>query len=263
MKKTLLIFFMGIMVITFCNPAFSVTKNLRIISMAPATTEILFSLGLDEEIVGVTSFCNYPPQALRKENIGSFSRPNIEKILSLKPDIVFATDLEQGFAVSKLMKLGVNVFISSPTSISELFDSIRFIGIKTDKEEKAEQLIHQMHTRIAAITGNAMSESQNNKPKVFVEIWHDPLMTAGKGSFIDELITLAGGENIAFDTPRPYCYFSAEQVIKRNPDYIILGYMNRGKPVNMVGSRPGWQNIKAVKNNRVYNDINPDIFLRP
>ncbi|MFH1428683.1 MAG: helical backbone metal receptor, partial [Candidatus Margulisiibacteriota bacterium] len=115
MKKAQFFIFIGIIAIAFCNPAYAATNNLRIISLAPATTEILFSLGLTDNIVGVTTFCNYPPQALRKEKIGSFSQPNIEKILSLKPDLIFAANIEQALIVSKLLKLGLNVVVSGPS----------------------------------------------------------------------------------------------------------------------------------------------------
>jgi iron complex transport system substrate-binding protein len=88
-------------------------------------------------------------------------------------------------------------------------------------------------------------------------------VTAGRGSFIDELITLAGGTNITYDTKRAYSYFSPEQVIKRNPDCIILAYMSNEKPLKIIGERLGWKDISAVKHNRIYNDINPDLILRP
>jgi len=104
---------------------------------------------------------------------------------------------------------------------------------------------------------------ENKKPKVFIEVWHDPLITAGKGSFVDELITLAGGRNIAYDTRRPYSIFSWEEVISRNPDCIILTYMEKEKPAKIMDSRLGGKEILAVKNNRVYADINPDILIRP
>lgn len=264
MKKWLLIISLILVTIFISRYSFSVqTHKLRIISLAPSTTEILFALGCDDEIVGVSSFCNYPPRAQEKEKIGTFSQPCIEKILSLKPDIIFCTGLEQAPVVKELRQLNLKVYVSDPTNIEELFNSIRDIGRFTNKDKEAKILIRKMNAVIEEINSKVKLIHQKDKPKVFVEIWNDPLMTAGYGSFIDELITLAGGVNIASDTKRPYSYFSPEQVIKRNPDCIILTYMSGEKPIKMIGQRLAWQEISAVKNNRIYNDIHPDLFIRP
>jgi len=235
----------------------------RYISLAPSTTEILFALGLDDQIVGVSSYCNYPPKAKDKENVGTFSQPNIEKILFLKPDYIFCTGLEQAQAISDLKRLNLKVYVADPKNMRELFDSISDIGKITGKDIQAQSLIKNMSEEIEAVKSEVSLLPAGKKPKVFIEIWDNPLTTAGKGSFVDELITLAGGENIAADTKRPYSIFSAEEVIIRNPDYIILAYMDQAKPVELVAKRMGWNSIVAVKNNQVYNDINPDILLRP
>lgn len=238
-------------------------KQQRIISLSPATTEILYRLGLDDEIVAVTTFCNYPPQAQKKERVGSFSQPNFEKIIMLKPDLILATGLEQASSVEKLRQLGLSIYVSDPANIEELFASLREIGSLTHREKEAMLLVNQMKAAVEAIKSRVAVVSRGEKPKVFIEIWHDPLMTAGKGSYVDELIRIAGGENIAFDAPRPYSYFSVEQVIECDPDYIILGYMSQLTPLSVYGERLGWKEITAVKNKRIYNDINPDLFFRP
>lgn len=242
--------------------AFAQNRKLRIISLAPSTSEILFSLGLSDEIIATSTFCNFPPESKTKEKIGTFSQPDIEKILSLKPDIIFATGLEQAAVVAHLRQLNLNVLISDPATIEELFTSIEEIGGLTNKKNEAVVLVNQMREKIAEINAKVATISEQKKPKVFVELWSDPLMAAGKGSFVDELITLAGGINIAYDTPRPYSYFSVEQVIARNPDCIILGYMNEGE-YSHLKHRLGWDVISAVKNGRIYSDIDPDLFLRP
>jgi len=234
----------------------------RIISLTPATTEILFSLGLDEEIIGVTTFCDYPPQALSKEKIGSYSRPSIEKIVSLKPDLILATDLEQAETVATLKKLKLNVHVSSPASFEELYSSIKEIGGLTHREKQANLLINQIQARIDKVMQIHYQIPQKRKPKVFIEICRNPLMTVGPGSFVDELIEIAGGRNIAYDIPRPYSSFSVEHVIKRNPDCIILAYMSKDNSQEMVSQRTGWRRINAVTNNRVYANINSELFLR-
>jgi len=242
---------------------FSENHRPRYISLAPSTTEILFALGLDEEIVGVSQFCNYPLQALTKEKVGSFSQPNIEKILSLKPDIIFCTGLEQAPSFRELKRLNLKVYVSDPSNIKELLSSIRDIASLTGKEKEGGILVNKMNDSIEEIISKVKSIPQGKRHKVFIEIWYDPLMTVGEGSFIDDLITLAGGINIASDTKRPYSYFSPEQVIKRNPDCIILTYMDKSNPAEIIEKRLGWKEISAVKENRIYNDIDPDLLLRP
>ena len=265
MKKFIL--FISLIFIFICfdqsslwaNPA----KKQRIVSLAPSVTEILFCLGLEGEIVAVTTFCDYPPKAQNIEKVGTFSQPSIEKIISIEPDIIFATSLEQASVVHKLRQLGMNVCVSDPLSFEGLFSSINEIAKLTYKEQEAGVLIDEMKSRIMLIKDKVKSIPRNERPKVFVEIWDDPLTTAGEGSFVDELIGLAGGVNIAYDASRAYSYFSTEQVLSRNPDCIILGYMNNTEAKIRVKDRLGWKNITAVKNNRIYNDINSDLFLRP
>lgn len=265
MRKRLSIISSILMLPILCYGYTSSVRNqkLRIISLAPSTTEILFALELDDEIVGISLFCNYPQETQTKEKVGTFSQPNIEKILSLKPDIIFCTGLEQAPVVRELRQMNLKVYVSDPKNMKELFDSIRDIGMLTGKEKEADNLIKKMNQIIAEIESELKSIPQEEKPRVFVEIWNDPLMTAGEGSFIDELIVLAGGINIAYDTRRAYSYFSPEQVIRRNPDCIILTYMDKEKPAKTIGKRFGWKEISAVKNSRIYNDINPDLLLRP
>lgn len=265
MKKIILLINLAL-IFTYSIQAVSLSAEAleqRIVSIAPATTEILFSLGLDEEIVGVTTFCDYPEETRNKEKVGTFSQPTIERILSLRPDIVFATGLEQASVVDKLRRVGLNVYVSDPASFKELFRSIRKIAKIVHREKKADALIGQMESRIKRINDKVKLIPQEKRLSVFIEIGIDPLMTAGRGSFVDELITLAGGINIASDLSRSYSYFSSEQVLRRNPDCIILGYMDKEWDKAEVKSRLGWENIAAVKNNRIYSDIDPNLFFRP
>jgi iron complex transport system substrate-binding protein len=235
----------------------------RLISLSPAATEILFTLGLGELIVGDTTFCNYPEQALNVPKIGTFSEPNIEKIIFLKPDIIFATGLEQAQTVSRLEQIGLKVFVSDPKDFSKLLESITAIGALTGREKEAEVLVWSMQERVDIIRAKVGKIPLDRRPKVFIEVWHDPLMTAGPGSIVDELLTSAGGINIAYDTPKPYSRFSAEAVIQRDPEVIILGYMAKGSVRDSVSKRLGWKNIKAVKHNRIVSDIDPDLIFRP
>jgi len=235
----------------------------RYISLAPSTTEILFALGLNEEIVGVSSYCDYPPEAGGKTRIGDFSHPNIEKIVFLKPDYIFCTGLEQAPSIRELRRLKFNVYVADPKNIEELLRTILDIGTITARVNEAKGLIEKMKNDIEEIRSAVKLIPEEKRARVFIEIWHEPLMTAGKGSFVDELIILAGGNNIAHEVKRPYSNFSAEKAVNLNPGCIIMAYMDRESPLRLVEARFGWKKIDAVKNKRVFNDIDPNILLRP
>ncbi len=260
------IFIVGICVLAvFSGNCLAVTQaqKQRIISLAPAVTEIIFSLGAGKQVVGVTTFCDYPHSARDKEKIGTFSQPNIEKIILLNPDIIFATGLEQEFTVTKLKQLGFKVCISDPSNMQELFDSIKEIGTVLDRDKEAETLIVSMKERLEQVKKKVSLISIKDRPKVFIEIWNDPLMTAAKESFINQLVEFAGGVNIAGDVSGEYSYFSAERVIYCDPECIIFSRQGDKRFLDSIKRRIGWKEIKALKNNRLYSDIDPDLFLRP
>lgn len=231
----------------------------RIISTAPAVTEILFALGLGEKVVGVSTFCNYPEEAKTKEKIGTFQSPNIEKILSLKPDLVVATGGVQRQTVEKLEQLGIPVFVSYPGTLEDVIKSIYTIGRICGAEKNAKDLAFDLKLRVAKVTSKVAKAK--SKPKVFFELWHEPLMSAGPGSFIDDLIKKAGGINIAGSAKSAYPIFSLEQLVKEDPDIIIGAESSMGGNPLEISKRPGWNNLKAVKNQKVYT-INDDIVFR-
>jgi len=236
----------------------------KIVSLAPSTTEITCALGLYDNLVGVSTMCDYPKEVKKKEKVGSFSEPNIEQILALKPDVILATGLEQAQTVERLRKLGLPVIVSDPKGFRELYDSILTIGRACGKEKEAVSLINKMKKKISAVSAKVALIEPGKRPRVYFEVWHDPIMTAGKGSFIDEMITVAGGVNITSDAPRPFSQFSPELIVKRDPDVIILGYMVKGNSAaESFSKRFGWDGIKAVRQNRVYDDIDPNTLFRP
>jgi iron complex transport system substrate-binding protein len=258
---TILAFFIGC--IFSGRLCFAETPHLRIVSLAPATTEVLFALGLNDEIVGVSRSCDYPPEALKKEKVGTFNQPNIEKILSLRPTVIFCTGLAQAPTVVKLRQLGLKVCVSDPSTFEGLFASIGQISDRTGKKEAGDTLVKSMKDRIEKFKIKNGALSPKGRPKVFLEFWHEPLMTAGAGSLLDEVIARAGGENLMHDMPRPYGVVSSEEIIRRNPDCIILTYMCKESGLSLMRGRLGWDGISAVKNKRVYNDIDPNLILRP
>lgn len=237
----------------------------RIISLTPASTEILFALGLEDEIVGVSSYCDWPAEAREKESVGSFSNPNIEKIVSLRPELVILTGMEQGYLKAILSNLSIDYVVIHPSNLKGLILSIEEIANLTNRKKQAEVLIRNIKKVMRRI-GRAVSKvPEGDRPLVYVEFWHDPIMTIGGDSFINDMIETCGGINITKDLKRSYSKIDPEVVIFRNPEVIILTYhmKDKGWIKERFASRIGWQNIDAVKNKRIYQDIDPDIILRP
>jgi len=236
----------------------------RIISLTPATTEILFALGLGDEIIAVSSYCTWPLGAKKKEKVGSFSSPNIEKIITLKPDLVFVTGMEQAHLMAILSSLNIKYISVDPKNIDELVDSIKEIGAVTGKTDQAAAVNKNIKDALTKIGKSVSRTRPSQRPKIYMEIWYDPIMSPGKGSFVDDMIRQAGGINMTSDLRRSYSRIDPEEVIFRNPDRIILAYMKSDSWVNEnFSKRLGWENVKAVRDDKIFIGINPDIILRP
>ena len=236
----------------------------KIVSLAPSTTEIVFALGLDDKVVGVSEYCDYPYNfsawiaAGNITSIGDFSNPNMEAIASLEPDLILATGGVQGETVTTLRNLGYKVLVLDPPDIAGVLRDIELVGNATGKRAEALELINNIQSRIDAVVNKVASSAF--KPTVYYEVWYDPtsLWTAGAEAWQNELIEKAGGVNIFADQDLAYFQSSSEAVIQRNPDVIILPEegMGKGEPfwvsIDAVKARPGWSSISAVQNNRIY-----------
>jgi iron complex transport system substrate-binding protein len=226
----------------------------RIVSLAPSNTEILFALGLADRVVGVTDYCNYPPEAKQKPSIGGFSTPNMEKIVALSPDLVLATSTHQKQVIPTLEQQGIAVFAVAPKTLDEVLEAITLVGKITGEEKEAAKLVAGMQTRIKAVTDKTSGLSEAQKPRVFYITWHDPLMTAGSGTLHDELIRKAGGLNIA-ENLTGYADISLEAVIEANPQVMVAGVgMGTGAdaPFQFALTEPRLGNTDARLHNRVY-----------
>jgi len=190
----------------------------RIVSLAPSITEILFALDLGEKVVGVTNWCDYPPEALDKEKVGEYDAPDIEKILTLNPDLILVAYGTPIDVINTLDGLGLIVFGIKSTDLDDVLNDIRTVGEITDKEVEAQALTAEMAVRIEAVTDQ--TEELENRPRVFYVIWHDPLWTTGSGTFMHELIEKGGGVNICGNITG-YPTISIEEVVARNPEVII------------------------------------------
>lgn len=234
-------------------------KPERIVSLAPSHTEILFSLGLGDKIVGVTSFCDYPEEAKEKDKIGDYEGINIEKVIELEPDLVVQYGKGDEGINNKIKEAGIPIVSFEPESIDEVIDTINKIGKITGKEEEAKNITEDMKSKKDAIVDKVKDA---DTVKVFYEVWHDPLTAAGPGSFMDELINLAGGENIAKDAEGEYPNFDQEQLIERNPDIYLAAKDTEDKTVESIKTRPGYEAINAIRNDKVYL-LEPNIVSRP
>ena len=233
----------------------------RIVSLAPAYTEPLIELGLKDRIVGVTPFSNYLKETEDIEKIGFYTQPSLEKIVSLKPDLVLVADyIGQESLFNALERLGIKVVVFRHRGIEGIFEMVEEIGKLCGKEKEAKGLLRKMKKTIIEVRRKVEGLE---RPRVYVEVGYNPLFTAGKGSHIDDLIEIAGGENIAKEIDKPYPRISQEFIIEKDPEVIILPYMGRCYTKESVKRRSGWENIPAVKNNRVYDDIGTQIITIP
>jgi iron complex transport system substrate-binding protein len=228
----------------------------NIVSLAPSITEILFALGLGDKVVGTTTYCDYPPEALAVENVGGFAAVDVEKVVGLNPDLVLATGGVQEKFIERLEDLNVTVIALDPDDVGDVLQAINLVGRSTGAENAANELIENMYGKISEIASRVENAS---RPKVFWVVWYPPLYTAGKGTFVSELIAKAGGVNLG-DSGADWFVYSAETLVQEDPDVIIVGAHGL-TPADME-SLAGWHDLKAVRENKVYI-IDPDISSRP
>lgn len=195
----------------------------RIVSLAPAMTEILFGLGVGERVVGVTSFCDLPPQARQRPKVGGMANPSLEAVMALKPDLVVMTaDGNPKEAAQRLKRLGVATHVFRGRRLREIPGEIRDLGRSVEAGREAQRLASDLERNLAESSRRAASATGTRKKALFV-IWPEPLIVAGPGTLIDDALSLVGFENIAEDAAVPYPRFSVEEVLRRSPDVIIIG----------------------------------------
>jgi iron complex transport system substrate-binding protein len=241
----------------------------RIVSLAPSNTEMLFAVGAGDNVVGVTDFCNYPYnftawiEAGNMTSIGNYYSPSVEPIVALEPDLVLASSGSLDAAVN-LQALGYKVLVLEAKTIDGVLQDILLVGRATGNDVEAGVVVSEIRQRIDVVANQASAATTT--PKVYHEVWNEPIMSAGPGTFIDELITLAGGENIFNDATTSWPTASSEVIIEKNPDVMFfpdmyMGVANFYQTIEVVKDRPGWDSITAVKNDALY-EINADIISR-
>jgi len=232
----------------------------RVVSLAPSITEMLFALGLDEEIVGVTEFCNYPAAALKKPKIG-YARPGLESLVALRPDLIVAPqEFLRADTIAKLDELKIPVFLLEAKSVEDILIQIQSLGKIFNRTPVSDAVTGSMRTRMAEVTGRVAASA---KKRVLYVLNSHPLITVGPGSYIHQMIGLAGGINIAAGSPSAYPKLSLETVLKEDPEVLIF-------PVGSMESIPKseqqewnrWGNLSAVRN-RQLRDVSSDALNRP
>ncbi len=224
----------------------------RIVSHVPSITETLFALGLEERVVGVSDYCNYPEEAKLKPSVGDYFNPSVERIVALEPDLVLTDGHSQN--IKGLEALGITFFVIDPQDIDGILKDIELLGKITGVEKKAKALVSEMNGSLAQVISQA-----EGAPKVRVFYVFDATdlnnpWTAGPGSFVDSLITMAGGENIAAQAQGAWVQFSIEQLVSSDPEIIMIDASHGTAVVSKeeLRAHPAWQGISAVKQGRIH-----------
>jgi iron complex transport system substrate-binding protein len=235
----------------------------RVVSLAPNLTEIICAIGAADLLVGRTSVCDYPPEATaRIPVIGDFGAPSLELLAQASPTLVLDVDLADETTGRKIEALGFRRERVRCRSLDDIPAAVERIGELLGREFAAGKLATELRAQVAELRRDAVAPEE--RPSVYVEVWHDPIMTAGRDSFLSQLIDLAGARNIGDAAGRDFFQASPEWVVAADPEVILCLYMSeRGEPRNIVLERAGWQGVRAVRTAAVYDDFDPDVLLRP
>ena len=227
----------------------------RAISLAPSLTEMIFAIGAGDKLVGVTTYCNYPAETAAIEKVGDTQTPNIEKIIALRPQIVFvSTDSQLEAFMQTLAEQGIAVYVTNPKSLDEVFANMRRLGELFGDVDGAEKVVTSLSARASAV---GQSNRGREKPRLFIQISNEPLFTVGRDSFLTALVEQAGGVSVTKDVPSGYPKLSKETAAALDPDVILLSDSEDNREPNVA-----LRDSKAVKNGRVFR-TNADIISRP
>jgi iron complex transport system substrate-binding protein len=236
----------------------------KIISLAPNVTEILFALNLENRIIGVTRYCNYPKMAQTKKRIGGMVDPDLEKIIALKPDLIIAFRGNPLRLVQRLKSLDLPVFVlESGTTLESVLSLIKRIGQITRKEKAAKELADNLSREADKITAQLLDIQ--TAPTVFINLHGKGLWTSGKNSFMDDMVRKAKGKNIAGEVPRAWFSYNREELIHKNPDHILI----LAKAENEFLDVKKWfaqeahlESVHAVQMDKI-SFLNEDLVTRP
>ena len=233
----------------------------RIIALAPSITEIIFAIGQQDRLKGITQFSNYPAETDQLPKVGSYVRLDLERIVALNPDLCIAIkDGNPKEIIDRLQSLNIPVFAVNPRNLESMMETIQSIGGILNADTKAQALVQDMQRRVQQV--EALVAQIDHRPRVFVQIGITPIVSAGTNTFIHELIVRAGGINVAAGK-KPYPHFSREQVLALAPEVLILTSMSRSRAFEKAKADWGrLTHMPAVRNQRIYT-VDSDVFDRP
>lgn len=240
------------------------SRPARIVSTAPSNTEILFAVGAGPQVVGVTTFCNFPAEAGQRDKIGGFSPKTIstERIVALKPDLVLTTGRLQQPLTESLRKLGLAVLSYDANTLEDVLHNIRAIGQATYHADAAEILAASLEQRRERVRERFARLPEAERLRVLLLLSEDPLMTSGPKTFASQMLELAGGRNVFADVDQPFPRVSEEEIVQRNPAVILMWERGDFAPrKERLGKRPGWNQLEAFRNDRVLA-IDDDLMYR-
>jgi iron complex transport system substrate-binding protein len=232
----------------------------RLVSLAPSITETLFALGLGERVVGNTDYCEVPAEARLKPHVGSILSPSLEKIVTLRPDLVLGSpSANRRETAERLARLGIPLYGVAAQTVDETLASIADLGKLLGRETEAARLVGELRQRIDAVTKRV---SGREPPKVLFVVWYRPLTTAGARTFISDVIRRAGGDPINHGLSGEWPRLSLEEALRLDPDVILFPRSQSFSPEpEEFQSLPGWRNLRAVKRRRMY--VISDAIIRP
>ncbi len=233
----------------------------RIISLIPSITEIVFELGQGKRIIGVTQYSDFPEEVKKLSRVGSYVNLDLERIIALKPDLCLATrDGNPREEVLAIASMGIPVYVVNPRDLTSVMDTVLEIGNILNVKDDAEKLVKGLRNRVARV--DALVSKTKLRPRVFFQIGVAPIVSVGSNTYIHELIVRAGGKNVA-EGPVSYPRFSSEQVLVLSPEIMIITSMERGQVFEEVKEEwSRWKTIPAVKNNRI-TLVDSNILDRP
>ena len=223
----------------------------RIVSLAPSITETIYALDAQDRLVGVTDYCDYPPQAQSKTHIGGPINPNLEQIVMLHPDLVLAT--RQGNrleTVEALTRLGIAVYATDPKSVEDVIESTRRLGGVLGAPERGDALAVELRARLAEIQRRIGTQPPR---RVFFVVWADPLISIGKNTFLADALRRAGAESVVATT-QDWPRLSIEEVLRQQPDYLVFSsthFEEVARTVEDLRERSGWRSLDAIRDRRI------------
>jgi len=221
----------------------------RLVCLMPSVVDDVYALGAGADVIAVTDYTKYPAEARTKPSVGSIESPSIETIVSLHPDLVLeSAEMSGPETVDQLQRLGIPVFVIAPHGIEGIYQSITSLGQALNREQAAKTLVNSLRKRVAAVRREV-----SGKPvvSILMLVGYNPIITIGRHAFITDLIEIAGGHSITSDLPQEWPQVSLETVLARAPEALLLVQGSR-MSIEKFRERPGWENLPAVKNNRVY-----------